>query len=195
MPGQEEEAAVAVEEQQPTSPDQWNRGQTVGSTVGFIVELPSGNVARVRRTLDLPTMLKAGRIPNPLADTIAKSIAGGGDGIEPSELDRTQLMQMLDLVDSVVARMMVEPKVSAPEPRMPDEEDEIYSKRLDSWVPDEGTLSIFDLELNDKMFLFYVGQGAAVDLQRFREESGLAVAGVPTVEDVQQPPVETPGTE
>jgi len=179
-------------EPKPTSAAEWNKGRTYGGE-GFVIELPSGNFARVRRSLDLPSLLRSGKIPNPLGDAIGEMMVQGKEGLPDTEFDRTMLLQLMDLLDQTACSMMVEPRVSMPSVRLNEESDEAYFKRIEEWEPEEGTISIFDLALEDKLFLFYVGQGAAADLERFREESQTFLGGVPAGEDVGAEAESTPG--
>lgn len=150
---------------------------------GLVVKLPSGNSCRVRRTLDLFTLLKTGQIPNPLRTLIRKSIEEHGKD-QPMQLEgltEESLQQMMELIDNCVIKAVVEPPV-----RVPPEDESDPS----GWLPPEGCISIYDLTLPDKMFIFDVAQGAAMDLQPFREKQEQAIqsvrngAGVPSAAEL-----------
>jgi hypothetical protein len=102
----------------PTSPEAWGRSSSANQADGFVVELPSGNFAKIRRTLDLPTLLRSGQIPNPLAGIVRKAMAEGDPDILkniPQEKSGPVMEQLLDLMDTVVCRSMIEPRVTRPD--------------------------------------------------------------------------------
>lgn len=148
---------------------------------GFVVRLPSGNTCRVRRTMDLMTMLRAGKIPNPLAKIVRESIRSSGDPtkMDTSDLDEEALEQMMDMIDKGAAKAIIEPPVMFP----PDDEDD-----PENWVPPEGNISIYDLTIEDRMFVFNVAQGAAGDLNSFRRLQDRTLAHVPNGEQVSDSP-------
>lgn len=166
----------------PTSPEAWGRSSSANQADGFVVELPSGNFAKVRRTLDLPTLLRSGQIPNPLAGIVRKSMTEGDPNIL-KDISQDQagpvMEQLLDLMDSVVCKSMIEPPVSRPEVIKGESFDD-YSERTANWDPDPGTVSIFAIDTNDKLYIFAISQGMATDLASFRSQAGAVVLGVPT---------------
>lgn len=183
------------EEFVPTSADEWN----LGVVEAFPLELPSGKKALVRRTLDLMTLLSDGSIPNPLREIINDSMqaaqrsGGNSDDFDMRALlDQEDAMaQFNDLLNKIVCRTVVEPPVSMPAPRGqvpggdPNEAEDAYQARLEVWRPDPGTVSVFAVELQDKMFLFAVAQGAVADAKSFREGSTGAVPAAPDGEGVR----------
>lgn len=181
-------AAVQTQSPAPTSADQWSSSRKQG----FVVTLPSGNVAKVRRSLSLDTLLKIGKIPNPLASVVQKMITMGKPDLPIDELDQQVLVQLLDLVDENCVSMMLEPQVSAPGSKASGESDTDYAARVDVWEPEEGTVSVFDISTEDKMFLFYVGQGEAADLEKFRDEQASVLERV-SPSEVLQPEAESTG--
>lgn len=166
---------------------------------GFVVELPSGEFAKVRRTMDLPTLLRSGQIPNPLAGIIRKAMTAEDPALVQEIMQKnlepgTMMEQFLQLLDSTCIKTMIEPKVSRPEPQRPGEEWDDYMARIEGWQPEEGTVSVFDIEMNDKLFLFAVAQGMAADLVSFRAQTSAVVVGVQDGEDVQRAPKRTART-
>lgn len=180
----------------PTSPEAWGRSSSANKADGFVVELPSGNFAKIRRTLDLPTLLRSGQIPNPLAGIVRKSMAEGDPNIlrDISQKDSGPVLeQLLDLMDSVVCKSMIEPPVSRPEIIKGESFDE-YSERTANWNPEPGTISIFAIDTSDKLYIFAVSQGMATDLASFRSQASAVVLGVPAEPSVQRAPKPTSRT-
>lgn len=180
----------------PTPVSEWGKKRKQVDD-GFILELPSGNVCKIRRTMDMMTLLQAGKIPNPLARTVNQMIDSGSPNIGKflQEAESPEVVrQMFDLVNRTMAKIFVEPSVSCPEPRSSDEDWDAYMERVNVWRPDEGTLSVFDIEMEDKMYAFAVAQGAPADLERFREESESAVESVQASPRVVEKTKRTGGT-
>lgn len=205
----------------PTSASSWGRAPQAED--GFVVELPSGNFAKVRRSLDMLDLLRSGKIPNPLAAVVQEMMDGKATALSSPEMQsREGLEQLMDMLDTYTVRTMIEPAVSRPiqskdfkasdfSDLVTDEivaevdaiEDEdmraerlhglVYLAYLRQWTPDDNTLSIFDIELNDKMFLFGISQGAVADAKSFRDESTRAMASLPASRPVPKPTKRTGG--
>lgn len=184
MPGEDPQVQV-------TSAAEWGAKKEEPVEDGILVPLPSGNVVRVRRTMDMMALLRAGRIPNPLAGIVQKMIdtgnvdlAGAMKKTGPESAKASQ--QLLDLLDGTWMNAVMEPAFDAPVPRgqlkdeggkliKPQETQDEYMLRLEGWQPKEGKVSIFDVKMDDKMYVFGISQGAAVDLARFRAEQDAAL--------------------
>lgn len=106
-----------------------------------LVELPSGNVARLLRP-QLSVMLKRGQIPNPLLPAAVASMDGGVEDAKAA----------LELVDFLVAAAFVEPKVTVDQDA------------------GEGELSVDALSEADKAFVVKWTQRGVAALATFREE-------------------------
>ncbi len=143
---------------------------------GVVIELPSGHVVKVTRTLDLTSLVKQGHIPNPLAGLVNKMISTGGALPPGEELSSEAVNQMIDLVNINVAKCMIEPKCVVP----PEDAEE-------GWEPEEDAISVEEMELSDRMFIFSFAQGAASDLQQFRGGPAPVVAPVPDGKGVPVP--------
>lgn len=170
----------------PTAAGAWKKvDEQPADEVGFIAELPSGNVIRMTRSLDMPILLKTGQIPNPLAGLVQKMIDTRSTTIPMDSTDPTSLMQLLDLLNETAAKVVLSPKFSCPERRGKKETGEQYQERLEGWEPDPGTLSIWDMTMEDKFFVFAVAQGAAADLARFRDEQERSLADLQASEGVR----------
>lgn len=193
---------LPVDGHQPTSIEDWGRAKSVE---GFIVELPSGNRCKVRRTLDLPFLLKSGQIPNPLAGIVQKQMDTQRPDLFLNEAanhpQQSKIVNQLgDMLDAQVVKMMIEPKVSRPNPlgmdpaNGRDEDWDHYLERIRDWQPDEGTLSVFDISMEDKVFLFSIGQGMAADLESFRAEAIATLDVVQAGKNVARTPKSTSRT-
>lgn len=169
---------------QVTTPGEWGKKQ-VAEEEGFITELPSGNVIRMRRTMNMLTLLRQGRIPNPLASIVQKMIDTREINFNQVDADGKMAIQLLDMLDEGWLSAVIEPTFDGPEPRKPNESAEDFTERLNQWRPKEGAISVFDVDVQDKMYVFAVAQGAAADIARFREEQSAALE---SLEDVAEPP-------
>lgn len=161
-----------AQELQVTSAQTWR----TQAKEGFVTELPSGNVARIRRTMNLFDMLEKGEIPNPLAGRIKEMINAGSGGIPTvtgPDADEA-VPQLLDLIADQVVQIFVEPRVE----RQPKDWD---VEKQGKWEPSEGAIAIDDITMQDRMFVFAFAQGMALDLEAFRRQSEEIMATPPNV--------------
>lgn len=161
-------------------PDEENLAKQWERQRGFLVELPSGKKVRMVRTLDVMEMLKAGTIPNPLRSIVQSMIDQGTQTIpEETKRDTELLMQMNELMDRCVSKAVIDPKVYlVPEGENPG-----------TWNPDdEHGISISDLEVQDKAFIYQVAQGGATDLEQFRKLQDALVASMADEPELSKPP-------
>lgn len=178
----------------PTPITEWGKKKTDS---GIILELPSGNVCKIHRTMDMMTMLQAGKIPNPLARTINEMIDSGNPNLGEmlAQQESPEVMrQLFDLVNRTTEKIWIEPPVSCPESRKKGEDWDDYAIRVDDWVPEEGTLSVFAIDMEDKMYAFAVAQGGPADLDRFREEQESVMGSVQASKPVVKPTKRTGGS-
>lgn len=143
-----------LQQHEPTPSDQWKSPRKAG----FVIELPSGNFARVKRTMSMIELIKNGKIPNPLGAVVNEMIEKGELALNLAKLDMEARMQAIDLVDQTVVNAMVEPRVIIPPENV---NPEIFQ------AP-PGAISINDLTFEDRLFISEVAQGGATDLTRFR---------------------------
>lgn len=138
---------------------------------GMPVTLPSGNTARLRRTLDLPDLLSKGKIPNPLAPVIQDMLQQQKASIQIAGNENADVLmaQMMELVDSQIPRIFVEPRV---EVRPDDWDDEAQGE----WEPSDDAITLSDIDIEDRMHAFAFAQGGPADAATFRQESKAAVA-------------------
>lgn len=170
----------------PTSGADWRRPRTEGE----LIELPSGNRARLR-AVSLPTLVAAGNIPDLLTplvvrmlgqgidattDTLEKALASaekGEDDAGAAEAFR-QLRDMNEVFDAVCRAIFVEPRIV----ETPQADDEIAAE---------------DLELADKLHAVYLAMQPVEVLRRFRVQPATDVATVHDGEDLQSTPVSAAG--
>lgn len=145
---------------------------------GFIVELPSGNFARVIRSVNFFTMLKENRIPNPVAEVINSMIEDKKAGQEPdqSKVDVNAATELLKFIDTLLVDVMIEPRFIIPPAT--------FEEKVD-WVCPEGFITPADMSDDDKFYLFTVAVGGATDLEQFRAEQRAAMAIASDVAEVQ----------
>ena len=163
-----------------TSVDEWRKPAQQGQPV----RLPSGKVARVKRTMDLLELLRSGKIPNPLSSVVEKMISGGAKGEHPldaKDMDPQAIVDMLAFIDQNVERAMIEPRCELPPPPKENETADDYRARLDEWEPSEGAVAIYEIDLDDRMFIFTFAQGLAGELESFRKAQDAAMASLPNV--------------
>jgi hypothetical protein len=205
MPTDQAEEAVAQEELVPTSVEGWAKKPVaaVSKEEGFITPLPSGNVVRMRRSLDLVVQLQSGQIPNPLAGIVRKMIDTGNPNFPMDAADSNTMLQFLDLMNETAVHCIISPPFAMPPKRgygengrkLPKPETaEEYQARLEKWVCPEGHISVWDMEMEDRLFVFAVAQGAAANLATFREQSERTLAALQAGEGVREPAKRTGGT-
>lgn len=154
-----------------TSAEAWR----TGSKDGFVIELPSGKRARIRRTMNLLAMLEKGKIPNPLAGRIREMISERKAMPELKGDDANEAVpQLLELVAAQVKRIFVEPRV--------EEEPADWDEDTDGeWEPSEGAIALEDVDMQDRMYAFAYAQGMALDLETFRRKQAEAMATLQNV--------------
>ena len=178
----------APDRRQITSAAAWSSQQEDG----IVTELPSGKIVLVVRKMDLPVMLKSGRIPNPLAGIIQEMIGSGDVNTSTEQFsDPEVFQQMMEMVDASVSSAMVQPKAIRPPVRGVnqatsihfDESEEAVQARWDEYEstladPEKNTISTDWISVEDKMFIFFFAQGGAADLATFRKATSTAMAAL-----------------
>lgn len=148
------------ETKRPTRGTDWRRPREEG----FTLELPSGNVARIR-PVALDVLLRNGDVPDLLTPWVAKTIY---EGVDTDELDKLlsvdtlveQSEGMLALIDAICAAAFVEPRI-VEDPQADDE------------------IAIADVELQDRGAVFSLAVLPAQALRSFLERQAAGVAPVP----------------
>lgn len=130
---------------QATSGKEWRKPREEG----FIIDLPSGNAAKLR-PVALDRLVLAGRIPDLLSPVAAEAL-----WIQTSEAEMKGKGDLLrnytELVNLIVPLALIEPRISD----NPTGDDEI---------------SLDDIDFTDKVAIFQVATQPAGVLRRFREQ-------------------------
>lgn len=191
-------------DKKPTSAKEWKgKVQVEGSDL----ELPSGNVARIKQ-MSPQAFMSSGVIPDPLTQVIRKAI-NSKKGMKPSDLkevsdDPKKMASALEMFDRVLSHVAVLPEVEMPPPCTECGEyftvDERHSdrKRDDFHKYTEGerdpeVLYADQVDMEDKMFIFNWCMGGTGDLTSFREQLESGVESVSNGEDIQVPAKRTAG--
>jgi hypothetical protein len=167
-----------------TPPTEWRGGRFSGQ----YITLPSGNRARVKRTLSLITAMENGTLPNPLSkhiDTMLKMGMGDPNTTKTPEeqqtealkqfanMDQEAMVQLFRLIDDEIVEIFVSPRVV----RAPKEDEAGNPIDPAKWQPEEpDTLALADLTWEDKLFAYNFAQGAPTDLARFRDAQTVVAA-------------------
>lgn len=177
----------------PTPADQW-----VSATTGDDedVQLPSGNVARVRR-VGPEAFLTQGIMPDTVSPIVEKAIRSK-KGLKPQQQadmakDPKQLGALMEMLDRTLCYAVVSPKVQMPPACVECGEldtvatEDHHDEELASYHefrPGErqsGVLYADRVDLEDKMFILNFVVGGTRDLERFRREQRASVASVPAL--------------
>jgi len=134
---------------------------------GYKAELPSGHVARLR-PVSLAEMVKNGRIPDTLTKIAAEAISNIGAGIS-TETIITLTNDVTDFLHLVTVASFVEPRV-------------VILKNPDETPPD-GTISIWDVSLEDQAFVLQLTGAPTRALESFRKKQAGNVGSEPPVQD------------
>lgn len=183
--GQQEELKV-------TSAAEWGK-KPASEDDGFIVTLPSGNVIKMKRTMNMLVLLRQGRIPNPLASIVQKMIDTKQVDFSKVEGDAKSAEQLLDMLDDQWMSAVLEPAFDAPERKKEAESTEEYLDRLSKWKPEDGKISVFEVDPQDKMYVMSIAQGGVVDLAKFREEQESSLVAMADVAESLSAPKRTGG--
>jgi len=147
-----------------TSIEQWKR-----SVEGVPVELPSGNVVKLRRP-GLDTFVQAGQVPNSLMSLMTSFRDSGKetpdyDAVGDEILNHPEkLQELMSFLDFAVTKIMVDPPVSAvPEDGEPRDPGKLYTDEVD---------------LEDKFFMLNYAVGGVNDLAKFRQQLAPGVDAV-----------------
>lgn len=162
-----------------TPPSEWRKVRQEG----FIIQLPSGKWARIKRTLSLLTAMRNGSIPNPLAKRVEKLISGEQRALRADNMTEEEFEALKVLINEETLEIWVEPKVY----EVPDGENPM------TWNPDDPNgVSITDISWEDRSFAYSFAQGGPASLDRFSEllQDVEAVPDGDSVPPVAEPPAE-----
>lgn len=130
---------------------------------GYMVELPSGNVARLR-PVSVAEMLKNGHIPDTLTPIAAEAIATTGSGIQTETIVKLT-NEVTDFLHLITVASFIEPRVVLLD--TPDD------------APPDGAISIWDVSLEDQAFVLSLTGAPTRALESFRQKQEADVEAVP----------------
>lgn len=154
---------------------------------GVDLELPSGNVCKVRR-VGIESLMAENVFGDSLMPIIQKSMdnAKGGKPVEvdlkPEDImgDPQRMKEILDSFNKVTALVVVEPKCRYHRREVKPGEWEVIPES----ERDEEIVYTDEVDMQDKSFIFQFVVGGSSDLASFREQSGEGLADVLDGEDV-----------
>lgn len=175
----------------PTPASAWKRPQAPSEQpLGIVVQLPSGNSAKVVRSVNFFTMVKENRLPNPIGEVVNRMISNKeedkhyADGIE---VTAKAAAAMTNFIDQLLVDCMVEPEFVIP----PVDE---QGQPVEGWEQPENSITPADMVDEDKFFLFSVVLGGTTDLEQFRKQSSEIMAVTSDVPDIQPKAIDLPRT-
>lgn len=165
----------------PTSPTAWKGGRR---EIIATVELPSGNVATLRRP-GMEAILSKNLLPDPLSNIASKAIEAGRSGkkIEDvsAEVDKEVdaatakddgYKQTFEAFDKVAVLCFVEPAVRL---NTVQADDTFEGLSVGDVIPlelrEDSLLYTDEIDIEDKTFVFNYAVGGSADLATFREQS------------------------
>jgi len=140
-----------MEELKVTPPASWSTRR------GEIMELPSGNVARLR-TISLSVCLFAGNVPNQLSALVKDVVEEGQAAV--TRAAEQDLMPALEMQSWIVEQAMLDPKI-----------------HVGDGPPADGEIEHGDLTDEDRSFVSAYALRGAAALEPFREKRGGAEPG------------------
>lgn len=161
------------------------------------LELPSGNVCRIRR-VGLPELIASGVMPDSLTG-IAQSHVDKAKGKKPKAVDESALMaevmgdkkklsEMMDLFDRATVLCVQEPKVLFYKDQNGETLDDSGRQEAAEKAGFESSDDVLfsdEVDQMDKMFIFNYVAGGTRDLESFRKQFGESVAGLERGQDME----------
>lgn len=157
-------------------------------TKSFDVELPSGNVAKVKN-IQITKLVEMDIFPDSLEAMIAsKTQVAGKDNVEIKEPDEAEvkkamsnpkdLAKLMTSVERIVALAVVEPPVLLSVERFEAEDGTVTWEEIPEDERDEDALYTDEIDLEDRMFIFQLTVGGTSDLDAFRGKFGTALGAM-----------------
>lgn len=140
-----------------TSASDWRKAFVEGVELRF----PSGFIGAVR-PVSVETFFRLKIVPDSLRAIVQAMMLGAkaGESAPKLEFDEAQYVEFMDMLNQLAATMFVRPKVVIGEPQ------------------NEGEISAFEMDEDDKTYIFnLIGVGAS-RLEAFRQEQNGAVESV-----------------
>lgn len=183
-----------------TSASAWKKNES-----SALVDLPSGNVAKIRRP-GIPELMAAKVLPDSITPKAQAAIdRAQGKKIDESsamtedDFDIDEVAEMVDSFDQIAEMVFVEPpvrfhKVKVGERVAPPKNEKASPRTFAVYeqIPederDEDYVYTDQIDMEDKVFVFNYAVGGTPDLERFRREYGNAMGGVSSSEGVEMSP-------
>jgi hypothetical protein len=166
-----------------TDGSEWARDARSQRVDGKPLTVPSGKTCLVRRPDSLATFTDKGMIPNRLMPIVMDAI-GGKKIEEETQIKMMQdpdlLLDMIGMVDNVVVDCVIQPEVTP----VPYQED--GSPLPPQHRPDDDTLYVDYIDMEDRFFIFNYALSGVSDVERFRSESAESMAPLRSVKTVEQ---------
>lgn len=162
------------ETNQVTSASEW-KGRR-----GSPIELPSGNIALLRRP-GVEHFIRSGSIPNSLKNAIRSAMdKKPSDKLNQLMENEDDLVELFSLMDRILLEVVVEPKVE-PIPFLDD------GTKLPIDERDDSVIYVDEVDLEDKAFIFQYALGGTKDLERFRKEQASTLGNLQSEQGVVKP--------
>lgn len=171
-----------------TSADEWGKEARTNRVEGRPLKVPSGKVCLVKMLDSMAEFLSRGNVPNALLPLMTQAAQGKTETAK-SVTDEVlanpeNLMEMYSLIDTVVVECVLQPPV-APVPQRQVDYDGSTEPVPAHERPDDNTLYVDYIELEDKLFIFNYALSGVSDVEQFRagyEEGMVPVSAVNNVE-------------
>lgn len=163
------------EQLQPTSATEWRKPREEG----YVVTLPSGNVARLR-PVALDALVTAGEIPDtltPLAARMMWQTGSSDEADEPEQEDQSfeRGKQSIEFTNLIVRSAMIEPRICEEDCEVCEEDCEVC----------DDCILIEDIDFDDRIAIQRLVLRSAEAMRRFRDKQAANVEAVPDSEDTQ----------
>ena len=176
-----------------TSAGEWGKDARQNRVDGRPVTVPSGKTCLVKMLDSMGEFLARGDVPNALLPLMMEAAQGktesAKDVADAVFEDPEKLIQMFSLIDTIVCECVLEPPV-APVPQYDVPADHPnYGKNIPAYErPDDDTLYVDYIELEDKMFIFNYSLSGVSDIEQFRTKLQEGMESVPSVDNVGSSP-------
>lgn len=179
QPTDRKRKTTAPKKQAVTTAKGWKRG-----IAAHDLEVPSGNVARVRRE-PMQAFITKGIIPNSLLTIVQKAVDTGQEvDFKLDELTTEQILEMMSLLDAVIVECVEAPQVH-PVPYWTDDNavaGECAPEEVGKVIPlvqrNQDLLFVDEVDMEDKNFIFQWVVGGTADLAAFRSQQTAAMERV-----------------
>lgn len=172
-----------------TKASEWKSG--VKSEIDL--EVPSGNVCRVKAAVGMGAFFAGGKIPNALMPMVTEALEGKKPSSEELKglIDAEGLAAILSLANDVCLEAVVEPKLHRSEYTDMDAVHHVIPEGLSvgDTIPDEerdeDLLYVDEVDFEDRMFIFAHAVGSGKSVESFRQGSEEVVADISAIGGVE----------